>query len=409
MDGTIRQLKIIKIAVNKNFISYSYTINGDWAKCFNLDKEFFIEYSEDISAVPQSIAVIPFLCNILPVVWVMGAEIFIPELDKNFYEHVDEIKRGYIEMYPKMNFGGKLTVEKIVDNGANFLNSDKAAAFFSGGVDSFSTLINHIDERPTLLTLWGSDVKLQDFKGWERVKNHAVKTAEQFKCKNLFIKSSFRQFLNEGILSQVVYPLANDGWWHGFQHGIGIISHAAPYIYCNKISKIYFASSFTERYKGMYTCASDPSIDNYLHVGECQTIHDGYNFDRQDKIHIICEYRRKTNEKINLHVCWISDGGQNCCQCEKCYRTICAILAESENPENYGFTYSPETVSKMYKNLKDASFIKSQLKYVIWASIIERFNKVPQNWKNPEIQKWTEGGDFSIIEQYFNDLRKDFQ
>ena len=335
----------------------------------------------------------------MPVAWILDAEIILPELDKDFYEHIDEIKNGYVEMYPKLKFGGKLTVQKLVDNSKNFSNDGGAATFFSGGVDSFATLINHIDEHPTLITLWGSDIKLNDFTGWKNVKKHALETANQFKCKNFFIKSSFRQFINEGLLSGLVDPIVHDGWWHGFQHGIGIISHAAPYVYCNKISKIYFASSFSENQKGTYTCASDPTIDNYLYVGKCQTVHDGYEFNRQDKVRNICKYRRQTDENIQLRVCWESSGGQNCCHCEKCYRTILAILVEGENPEKYGFIYSAENVKQMHEFLKSPAFIYDKLNANRYIPIIKRFHEIPQNLQKPEIQKWLELCDVSTIEK----------
>lgn len=389
-------LAIDRISVTENRLSVDYSISGNWEQCFFPNVEFFVEYSEDISKTPKSIAVIPFLCNILPIAWVLDAEIILQELDKDFYEHVEEIKQGYIEMYPALKFLGKLTVQKLIDNRQNISDKNKSLAFFSGGADSFSTLINHVDEKPALCTLWGSDITLKDFEGWERVKKHALETAAQFHCKNLFVKSSFRLFINEGLLSGLVQPVVNDGWWHGFQHGIGIISHAAPLVYCNQISKIYFASTYTEKNKTV--CASDPTIDNYLRVADCTTIHDGYKFSRQDKIKNICDYSRRTGEKINLRVCWISSGGQNCCHCEKCYRTICAILVEGENPENFGFNYSPDTVEKMYAALKNPSFILS-VQVAFWAEILARFREVPQNFKKSEIAKWTKGGDFSMIEK----------
>ena len=174
-------------------------------------------------------------------------------------------------------------------------------------------------------------------------------------------------------------PLANDGWWHGFQHGIGITSHAAPYVFMHKFKNIYIASTYSNKYKG--TCASDPTIDNYLHMGKCATIHDGFEFSRQDKIRRICEYSRRTGMEIQLRVCWISSGGKNCCACEKCYRTICAILAEGENPASFGFpNYSLE---KMRRDFQKPSFKYQQLTWQVtltwWKKIQERFRERPEN------------------------------
>ena len=316
-----------------------------------------MEYSENISDTPKNIAVIPLLCNFLPIAWVFNAQIFVDEIDKDFYDNLDEIKQGYIEMYPRINFGGKLTVKTLIKN--DYEVSEKTAAFFSGGVDSFNTLISHVKENPALITLWGSDVKLDDVEGWNNVKRHVLETAEKFKCDNLLIRSSFRYVINEGVLSQEVMPLSGDGWWHGFQHGIGIIGHAAPYVYKHKLQKIYVASTYTAADKGNYTCASDPTIDNHVKVGKCMTIHDGYEFNRQQKVQRICEYKRTGGTAINLRVCWESKGGKNCCHCEKCYRTILEILAEGENPAEMGFTEFPAILDKMKVDFHKLKFFNA--------------------------------------------------
>lgn len=368
-------LTVDKVIVTGNRISYRYRVQGEWRKYFNVGTEFFIEYSEDVSKTPESIAVIPFLCNVLPIAWVCNACVVVPELDFDFYNHIDEIKQGYINMYPQIKFGGQLTVGKLIER--DYETCAETAAFFSGGVDSFDTLIAHAEEHPTLITLRGSDIKLSDTEGWERVSKHTRETATQFGCKNLFITSTFRLFLNEGALSNLVMPLANDGWWHGFHHGIGIISHAAPYVYLHKFKTIYIASSFTK--ENWAPCASDPTIDNHVNLGKCKTVHDGYEFSRQDKIRRICDYKRATGKPIRLRVCWQSSGGQNCCACEKCYRTICDILAEGENPTDLGFPfYSTALLEQIKLDFQKPSMARQFLARR-WASIQARFREKPEN------------------------------
>lgn len=56
-----------KIIVDKNRVEYEYTASGLVKEYLNLAEKFFVEYSIDISDVPKSILVIPFLCNILPI------------------------------------------------------------------------------------------------------------------------------------------------------------------------------------------------------------------------------------------------------------------------------------------------------------------------------------------------------
>ncbi len=340
-------MKISTPVITKNRIEYSYEITGEWQNAFNQEEKFYIEYSCDISNVPSSIAIVPLLCNVLPISWVYDAEIHIESCDKAFFESIPEFKKGYVDMYPKINFEGQIYSENLENN--NLSHNNGSVAFFSGGVDAFNTLVNHIDEKPVLLTVWGADVKFEDIDGWENVVDHLKNTSSEFNIDYVTIKSCFRRFIKEYSLSQKVTELSGDNWWHGFQHGIGIIGHAAPVCYVMNKSIAYFASSFTIAEKGKITCASDPTIDNYVKFGFSHVVHDGYEFNRQAKVHNIVEFSKKSGIKIPLRVCWQSTGGKNCCQCEKCWRTILEIIAEGEDARKHDFNYSQLQLKNFHK------------------------------------------------------------
>lgn len=337
--------------IKENQLVCKYTVEGEWKKAFSSKREFVAEYNIDISDVPAGIAVVPLLANILPMAWVYDAEIDLPVCDEDFYKSIPEFKKGYEEMYPMMDLKGNIQVEQIQKNVLQ--RAKESGAFFSGGVDAFNTLVCHEKEKPVLLTVWGADVKLDDEMGWKNVFSHLKETAKEFHTEYVTIKSNFRMIQKEDELTRVVEK-SGDGWWHGFQHGIGIICHAAPVAYKMGLSKVYFASSFTAADKGKVTCASDPTIDNYVRFCGTKIVHDGYEFNRQMKVHNITEFAKKTGKKIPLRVCWESTGGSNCCNCEKCWRTILAIYAERQDPRNYGFNYSDfgRLCSKIYGNRK---------------------------------------------------------
>lgn len=323
--------------IKENKITYTYQVSGEWKQAFRTKETFFIEYSRDISSVPESIAIVPLLGNLLPVAWVYDAEIIVPACDKDFYDSIERFKQGYKDMYPMMQFGGKLTIGRIEESTPADQNGK--AAFFSGGVDAFNTLTQHADEKPILLTMWGADVMLEDVEGWNRVKAHLEQTAQDFDIQFVTIKSAFHKILDEGALAKKV-AISGESWWHGFQHGLGMYSHGAPLAYALGIKHIYFASSFTAADKGKVTCASDPTIDNFVRFCGASIVHDGYEYTRQMKVHNITEFTRQTGKRIPLRVCWESEGGSNCCHCEKCWRTILEIYAEGENPKEYGFEYA---------------------------------------------------------------------
>ncbi len=346
--GTKNKIEVTEIFVRENTVSYSYRIEGDWIKYFCLENKLEISYSSPVATVPESVLVIPFLCNVLPIAWLCDAQVCTKEIDKDFYENLERVKDGYRMMYPMLSFEGEIQAE-ITENIP--IHKNESACFFSGGVDAYTTLFRHMEEQPALITIWGADVKLADEKGWQKVKTHTINTAEEFGLDTVFIKSNFRQMINESGLCALVKD-SGDNWWHGFQHGIAIIGHAALISYVYGIKFIYIASSYPEKMKGKYTCASDPAIDNHIHYCGCHTVHDGYELDRQEKVRYLVSQKKDYGRNYDLRVCWESMGGGNCCHCEKCYRTILEIVSEGGNPNECGFLWGDDDIKRCKKDMQ---------------------------------------------------------
>lgn len=225
----------------------------------------------------------------------------------------------------------------------------------------------------------GADIRHEDIVGWEHVARHVKETALKWGKNYTFAKTNFRYILNERLLNDLVRK-SGYGYWYGFQHGIGIISHAAPLAYTHQIPLVYIASSYTKG--GEIACASSPMIDNYVRMGMCRVANDQSDWTRQDKIRNICEYVRQTHGEVQLRVCWESSGGGNCCRCEKCSRTIFGILAEGENPLDYGFTYTSADFANICDNIR-RHWIFSKVYIELWKDIQKRFvsnrTRIPYN------------------------------
>lgn len=357
-------INVKSIRVQGVSVSVEFDTTADIAQFFKSDR-FRIEYDIDISAVPPSIAIIPFVCNVLPIIWLTDAELCLPCLDKSFLDSIPDFKQGYIDMYPMFDFKGCLRVADVVENKHE---GTRSAAFFSGGLDAYATLVAHIDESPILLTLRGSDVSLDDVEGWENVSRPIKQAAREYHLDYHFVTTTFRTFIDEANLSQLV-AVSKDGWWHGFQHGIGIIGHAAPLCHMEGVRILYIASSFTPADKGKYTCASDITIDSHVRFASTHVVHDQYEYSAQQKAQHVCEFVRRTGHKVYMHVCWQSKDGKNCCRCEKCYRRLMAIVAEGEDPNDYGFNMD----AAAYKRMKRDMLVKLSLnKSIHWKKIQQR-------------------------------------
>lgn len=368
------------IEKKKNKIIYHYQITEKLKEFINIDNQFYIEYEEEIiEKLPDSILNIPFLCNFLPIAWITDAKIEIDEIDETFYNSIPEFKKGYIEMYPQINFKGEVQYKNKVKN--IYETGEKVGTFFSGGVDASSTLVTHLKENPITITLWGADIKTDNIDGWNTTKKFIQDNTPHIT--NRFIKSTFREILIHDKLNKLILKYVNENWWHGFQHGLGLIGNAAPLAYIYKMGKVYIPSTFTEKDKGV-TCASDPTIDNHVRFASCRIIHDGYEYTRQQKIKNICNFNEKSNYKIKLRVCYMSDTGKNCNECEKCIRTIIGIIAEGGNPTEYGF--NPD-----YQYIKDFLLHKcyfDKVIYPLWNDILQELKENKSNIKNIEKINW---------------------
>lgn len=363
-------IQITSTSIKGNKIDTSYSVSSDLSKYFNNPYTFTITYSCNLDGLPQSIAVIPFVCNILPLIWLTNSELFVDSLDQDFFESIDEFKKGYIQMYPMLKFLGKVCPSIIQKN---HHSGDKYAMFFSGGADAFATLFAHISEKPDLMMVHGSDVFLNDIEGWANIKRNGLETAKLFNLQFHSIASNFREILNVPKLEELI-NLVNDSWWHGFQHGIGLIGLSAPLCFVNGFQKILIASSYTINEKGKITCASDPSIDNFVKFAGTNVFHDQYEFTRQEKINHICQFTKKEKTNIKLHVCWETRTGNNCCNCEKCYRTIMEIAVEGFDPNSFGFNVGPKTYQQIKRDISHQINMAPHI-VAFWKDIQNKANK----------------------------------
>ncbi len=394
----MNEIIVEQIVKKDNVLQVDFSIRGEIHKYFS-GGPFITEYPLAISHVPDSVAVIPFVCNVLPIVWLTDSKLYVKEIDSDFYNCINEIKQGYKNMYCGVSFKGEIISTKVVLH--NRSNPDNKAMFYSGGLDSLNTLINHYNESVDLVSIWGSDIEFDNESGWKKTYQIVKKTAENFKQKDVVIKSNFREFDRELELDKDFRTQLKDSWWHGVKHGIGLLGHIAPYVYLNNISTVYIASSNCAS-DGPVKCASDPTIDNYVNFCGCHVVHDGYQFNRQQKMKNVVVFCRTKNIKVEMHVCWQSQTGKNCCKCEKCYRTISALIAEMVDPKDYGFQDAIETVLDMKKNILCGTKINQYIATTQWKPIKERIveNKKllkKSVWWNDI--KWIKKTDFDNIEK----------
>ena len=372
----MEKIIVKKIEVEKNDIRIDYKVTEGLKKYFNLENKFHVHYYEDISTVPEEVAVIPFVSNVLPIIWLTNSELVIDSLEEKYANSLDKTRMAFNKMYKTDIFKGKVTVKKKkrikpLDTEENI------SVFYSGGVDSTSSLVSCLEnnKRPLLITIWGTDVWDNNIEGFESLKKNAEDCGKKYNLKNMFIKTNFRKFIYEHELTKdLLTGKINDSWWRGIQHGIGLIGHVAPYAYTKNIKLHYIPATLNSNNIGS-TCGSFPTIDESVKYMNCSICHEGYELDRLDKVNHITSYFEKQNETFPLRVCYMDKGSKlNCCQCEKCYLTIMELISLKKDPNKWGFTVNKETMSDIPKYLYEKAS-DSPINVEIWNRIKQEMDK----------------------------------
>jgi len=386
-------VKIKNISIeSKNSVKVSFEFSQKLKNLF-LEDSFFVEYNKEITNVPKSILVIPFLSNIMPIVWATDSTLIIDEIDEDFYNALEKIKQSFQKMYPQISFKGNIDASTFVTSEKK-LKTDRPAILFSGGADSLTTYIRNKENNPFLVTVWGADISLKQLDAWNLVKRNIDTFAQKYGNESLIIKSNLRSFINEAALN-AKYGKSVVNWWGGVQHGLALLGLCAPISFALGFNHIYIPSTHTETFSAPW--GSHPTIDNNVKWSETEVIHDGYELGRQDKIHVISNYIKKDDPDLMIRVCYSSSDGNNCGKCEKCNRTVTGLMIEGVDARNHGFPGL--NVEYVQKQFKQGKWNLGEDEVYMWEDMKNAYTKyqpsVPAEYK--EYFQWLASSDFSFF------------
>ena len=91
------EIHLQRTTVDEYSITYSFDVFGPIKDVINEQINYSLEYSVNIKNTPLSVANIPFITNLLPIVWLFNATLYVDELDEDFYFSISHLKRSYAE------------------------------------------------------------------------------------------------------------------------------------------------------------------------------------------------------------------------------------------------------------------------------------------------------------------------
>ena len=183
--------------------------------------------------------------------------------------------------------------------------------FFSGGVDSFHSLIRHDDSISDLILVHGFDIPFTDDSSFLNCLRPAENVAQKFRKKLIVVRTNLRQLTDRFV-----------GW--GYLHGSAMAS--VGLCLDGVLSRCIVASS-SYTYRDLHPWGSHPLLDPLWSTETLQFVHDGAECPRIEKLRLICRNRTALD---TLRVCWEGGAGANCGRCEKCLRTMVGLQCIGE-------------------------------------------------------------------------------
>lgn len=373
------------ISVDKNKVYYQFEVDGDSRHFFKGNTIFFI-FQEDVSEVPLSILTIPFIGAIHSLTWLNGSFLWVPEIDRTFYLSLRQVKQSFQEMHYDYPFTGKIVPSKIVDNKIHI--SEKALLLFGGGVDAHCTFLRNKEIISSIINVqgWYESINSIDNAANDDF-DHCKHFAESHDIVFHYVKSNFASIINNKYISKNYQKKLHDGWWHGFQHSQAFITTAIVLCFKYGISNIYIGSSNTVG--DQVACASDITTDSMFEFAQNgRVFHDAFELNRQQKIKTIVDYQKLSGKPYPLKVCSFND--HNCCECEKCFRTIIEIVAEGGNVKDFAFNIKKplklhfEEVMYRRLGLWGMDFERK----IYWESTMMRMKENYANIKDKDFVDW---------------------
>jgi len=181
----------------------------------------------------------------------------------------------------------------------------RVGLFFSGGVDSFYSLLKHADEITDLILIRGFEFSLDDHAMLERASQLVRGVGARCGLRVIEVETNLRPVLVRNGLRWG--PLAG-----------GPVTASTGLLLQEEFKRLYIASS--DPYAELTPWASHPILDPLWSTDGLEFIHDGAEATRLDKLKVLAQHDWVLQR---LHVCNESPpSALNCGRCEKCIRTM---------------------------------------------------------------------------------------
>lgn len=311
------------------------------------ERELWVDYGDtDLSGLDPAVAILPALGTVVPVALAAGVAVRVPEVDAVFAGQAAELAAAMRHMYPHFPTTG-FEIRGGFKAGRDRVRTQRAALLYSGGIDSVTSLLRHRDTVDCLVSVWGADVEVEDSGLWQQLQKIIERAPARPGTRRVVARTNIRRALDELRLNRHFdhgFPPVTT-WWGGVQHGVALTTLVAPIAEIMGLGRVLIASSHSVEYQPPW--GSDPELDEAVRWTGGVVEHDAIELNRQRKISDVVVPWLQSGNQLILAVCYkVTRGGEtmNCGHCEKCMRTVTAMLAAGSDPTRAGIPVSAESL-----------------------------------------------------------------
>lgn len=382
-----------KITVENNLVLYDFHTNDELSDYFETQR-MFIQYEEDVSDVPLSILSIPFVNTMAGFSWLSDSMLFVDEIDATYYESFKQLKRAYSELH-HVAMSGMFVPSRIVKNVLEN-NAKQSILLFGGGVDCHSSFLRNRQSCSHIVNIYGWLKSVDETNAIDvSDRETTAEYAKQMGVEAIHIRSNFAsQFNLSEVDRKLCVPLIKTSYWYGLLHPMAFLSISSIIAWKYGISSLIIASSFTKERVNIH-CASYITTDSeFRFATNGNTLHDGFELDRQDKVKVLVDYQKATDKPYRIQACSFND--HNCCECEKCFRTIVELVAENADPRDFGFNDIQGSLKQHWERIisRDVALWGTQKEGYYFNIAAKRMRENYDNISDKEFVDWFLNFDF---------------
>jgi len=257
----------------------------------------------------------PFIAGLLLACMHENEDLYVDSpVSARLLENVEYIQEVFCRWYDFLK-PIKVHAKEVLDEPQLSHLKRGTASCFSGGVDSWHTLLQNRDKITYLLLIRGFDIRIDNDSLWEESVARLCRSANTVGLPIITVTTNLRE-LADKRRSSWGERFNGDFWGQClFASCIAAVGMSLQ----TNISKLYLPSAGWT-YKDLIPHGSHPLVDTRWTTSDFEVIPYGWHTDRLGKS---VEISSSDEALHNLRVCYSNPQNRyNCCKCEKCLRTM---------------------------------------------------------------------------------------